>query len=173
MSTHEHTAAPAGDPDDPRLDGRELRAWRGMLRAHAALTKALDAELERAHGLSLVHYEVLMVLHDAPGRRMRMSELASSVILSRSGLTRLVDRLAKDRLLTREACCDDARGSFAVLTDEGVRVLAEARRTHLEGVRSRFLRHFSDEELDRLGDVWDRVLPADNDGDDDISVCRT
>jgi hypothetical protein len=70
-----------------KLDERELRAWRGMLRVHATLTKALDAELEAAHGLPLSSYEVLMHLHDAEGQRMRMSDLASSVILSRSGLT--------------------------------------------------------------------------------------
>src|SRR6266511_2957691 len=87
-----------------QLDDRELRAWRGMLRAHAALTKALDADLESAHGLPLSSYEVLMYLNDAEGRKLRMRDLAASVILSRSGLTRLADRLERDGLIRRESC---------------------------------------------------------------------
>jgi DNA-binding MarR family transcriptional regulator len=143
-----------------QLDERELRAWRGMLRAHAALTKALDADLDSAHGLPLSSYEVLMYLNDAEGRRMRMRDLAASVILSRSGLTRLADRLEREGLIRRESCPSDARGAFAVLTPAGAEVLAVARATHLAGVRSRFLQHFSDDELDALGDAWDRVVPG-------------
>ncbi len=75
------------------LTPRELRAWRGLLRVHARLVKALDAELERAHGLSLTSYEVLLYLNDSPEGRLRMHDLATSVLLSRSGLTRLADRL--------------------------------------------------------------------------------
>src|ERR1700758_1479042 len=92
---------------DAALDERELRAWRGMLRVHASLTKALDAQLEAAHGLPLSSYEVLMYLADAPEEKMRMSELANSVILSRSGLTRLVDRLEREGLLERQSCPSD------------------------------------------------------------------
>ena len=94
----------------------ELRAWRGMLRAHAALAKALDAQLEAEHGLQLSSYELLMYLADAENERMRMCDLASSILLSRSGLTRLVDRLQREGLLVRVACSDDARGAFARLT---------------------------------------------------------
>lgn len=150
------------EPDAPSADAlssRELGAWRGMLRAHAALTKALGADLEREHGIPLTSYEVLMNLHDAPGRRMRMSDLACAVILSRSGLTRLVDRLAREGLLVREACGDDARGAYAVLTDLGVERVAEARRTHLSGVRARFLERLSVEEQELLGELWTRVVP--------------
>jgi DNA-binding MarR family transcriptional regulator len=143
-----------------QLDERELRAWRGMLRAHAALTKALDADLESAHGLPLSSYEVLLYLNDAEGMRMRMRDLATSVILSRSGLTRLVDRLERDGLIRRESCASDARGAFAVLTPAGARKLAAARETHLAGVRSRFLAYFSAAEMDALGDAWERVLPG-------------
>jgi DNA-binding MarR family transcriptional regulator len=150
--------APAGS--EPCLDTRELRAWRGLLRAHAALTKALDNQLEAGHGLPLMSYEVLMQLADADDHRMRMRDLASSVILSRSGLTRLVDRLEADGLLRRESCSDDARGAYAVLTDSGHEKLRAARATHLAGVRSMFLAHFDDEELDSLGDAWERVVPG-------------
>jgi len=115
------------------LDPRELRAWRGLLRAHASMCKALDAELEAAHGLPL---------------------------LSRSGLTRLIDRLQRDGLVERQSCGSDARGSYAVLTDEGARTLAEARATHLAGVRRLFLDRFTPEEQALLGNAWERVLPG-------------
>jgi DNA-binding MarR family transcriptional regulator len=153
-------AATAHSPSSEQLDARELRAWRGMLRAHAALTKALDTDLEAAHGLPLTSYEVLLYLDGAEGGRMRMRDLAASVILSRSGLTRLVDRLEGEGLIRRESCPSDARGAFAVLTRAGSRRLAAARTTHLAGVRSRFLSHFSADELDALGDAWERVVPG-------------
>ena len=146
--------------DTRQLDERELRAWRGMLRAHAALTKALDADLESTHGLPLSSYEVLMYLNDAEGRRMRMRDLAASVILSRSGLTRLADRLEREGLIRRESCSSDARGAYAVLTPAGVEKLAVARATHLAGVRTLFLEHFSAAELEALGEAWERVLPG-------------
>jgi DNA-binding MarR family transcriptional regulator len=142
------------------LDEREVRAWRGMLRVHASLTKALDAQLEAAHGLPLSSYEVLMFLADAPEERMRMSDLASSIILSRSGLTRLVDRLEREGLLERQSCPSDARGAFAKLTPAGREKLRAARSTHLDGVRALFLAHLSAAELDALADAWERVLPG-------------
>jgi DNA-binding MarR family transcriptional regulator len=141
-----------------RLDSRELRAWRGLLRVHAQLSKALDAQLDAAHGLPLTSYEVLMYLSDADAGRMRMNDLAASVLLSRSGLTRLVDRLERDGYLERCSCAHDARGAFAVLTPAGREKLEAARETHLAGVRELFLSRFSDEELDALGSAWDRVL---------------
>src|SRR5437764_10058404 len=148
------------DTTIPRLETRELRAWRGLLRVHAALSKALDAQLEAEHGLPLTSYEVLMYLSDAPGGKMRMHDLASSVLLSRSGLTRLVDRLERDGYLERCSCAHDARGAFAVLTPAGRDKLVAARATHLAGVRRLFLGHFRGEELDVLGAGWDRVLGA-------------
>jgi DNA-binding MarR family transcriptional regulator len=148
------------DADGCDLDEGELRAWRGLLRVHASLSKALDAELDREHGLPLTSYEVLVYLADAEGQKMRMCDLASSVLLSRSGLTRLVDRLERDGLLVRESCASDARGAFAKLTAAGHEKLAAARATHLAGVRTLFLSHLGAEELDVLGSVWDRVLPG-------------
>ena len=91
----------------------ELAAWRGFLRVHAALVHELDRELEETHGLPLTHYEVLLYLESAPGHRLRMAELASSVLLSQSGVTRLVDRLERDGLVAREPCPDDRRGLLA------------------------------------------------------------
>ncbi|HET8755534.1 MAG TPA: MarR family transcriptional regulator [Solirubrobacteraceae bacterium] len=142
------------------LTPEELGAWRGLLRVHSALVKALDAELLAAHDLPLTSYEVLINLQAAPGRRRRMAELADGVLLSRSGMTRLVDRLERDGLLTRDACTDDGRGTYAVLTDKGEACLAEARRTHLDGVRERFLQHFRADELGVLARFWERVVPG-------------
>src|SRR5688500_4510316 len=123
------------------LNECELAAWRGFLRAHASLLRRLDAELEAAHGMPLTHYEVLLYLHNAPEKRMRMSDLAGSVLLSQSGVTRLVDRLERVGLVEREPCAADRRVLYAHLTDEGSARLAEARPTHLAGVRAGFLDH--------------------------------
>ena len=140
------------------LTERELSAWRGLLKVHARIVKALDAELEAEHGLGVTTYEVLMYLADAPDGKMRMHDLASSVLLSRSGLTRLVDRLERDGCITRKSCDTDARGAYAVITEGGRTRLAAARRTHLDGVRRHFLAHLSAQEQDELGTLWERVL---------------
>ena len=146
--------------DGHQLSPRELAAWRGFLRTHAALVKALDAELVAAHELPLSSYEVLLHLDNATEERMRMSELADSVLLSRSGVTRLVDRLVAEGLIERAACATDRRGWFAALTDPGRARLREARPTHLAGVRKLFLRRFSELELDELAGFWERVQPG-------------
>ena len=142
------------------LSWQELGAWRGLLRVHSALVKALDAELLAEHDLPLTSYEVLINLQAAPDQRRRMAELADGVLLSRSGMTRLVDRLERDGLLERDACASDGRGTFAVLTPKGEELLSRARRTHLDGVRERFLQHFSEDELEQLARLWNRVLPG-------------
>ncbi len=142
------------------LTGIELGAWRGLLRVHAALVRELDAELDAAHDLPLSSYDVLIYLRSAPGRRLRMAELADSVLLSRSGVTRLCDRLEREGLIVRDSCTSDGRGLYAVLTDEGEELLARARPTHLAGVRERFLRHFSDDELRQMATFWERVVPG-------------
>jgi DNA-binding MarR family transcriptional regulator len=131
-----------------------------MLRVHSALVKQLDAELSSAHRLPLSSYEVLLNLEAAPGQKRRMAELADSVLLSRSGMTRLVDRLEKDGLLRRDTCTDDGRGAYAVLTQKGADALAEARRTHLDGVREKFLKQFDEGELRVLAEYWERVVPG-------------
>jgi len=128
-----------------------------MLRAHAELVRELDAELAREHDMPLSSYEVLLFLNDSEDGRMRMSELADSALLSRSGLTRLVDRLERQGLLKRERCESDARGWFAEITPEGRRVFGAARKTHLDGVRRAFLSHFSRDELRTLGGLWQKL----------------
>jgi DNA-binding MarR family transcriptional regulator len=128
-----------------------------MLRAHAELVRELDAELARAHDMPLSSYEVLLFLNDSDQGRMRMSELAESALLSRSGLTRLVDRLERQGLLRRERCESDARGWFAEITPAGRRAFAAARKTHLDGVRRLFLERFSRDELRTLGGLWTKL----------------
>jgi DNA-binding MarR family transcriptional regulator len=142
------------------LSDTESAAWRGLLRVHAALARELDNELCREHDLPLSSYEVLASLERAPGGRMRMRDLADSVALSRSGLTRLVDRLARERLLERAGCRADGRGAFAVITEAGRGRLRRARPDHLEAVRRHFLGHFGERELRTLADLWERVLPG-------------
>jgi DNA-binding MarR family transcriptional regulator len=103
---------------------------------------------------------VLINLQRAPGKRLRMAELADCVLLSRSGVTRLVDRLERDGLIIRDSCESDGRGLFAVLTDRGEELLSRARPTHLGGVRERFLRHFTEAELETFAGFWERVRPG-------------
>jgi DNA-binding MarR family transcriptional regulator len=143
-----------------QLSEVELNAWRGFLRVHSALVRELDRELEMTHGLPLTQFEVLIYLNNAPDKRLRMSELASSVLLSQSGVTRLVDRLEREGLVVREPCPSDRRGLHARLTEEGSRRLAAARPTHLAGVRERFLSRFDDEELGGLVTIWERIRPG-------------
>ncbi|HTK23286.1 MAG TPA: MarR family transcriptional regulator [Gaiella sp.] len=144
----------------PELSARELAAWRGFLRVHSGIVRELNTELELTHALPLAHYEVLLYLDAAPCGKLTMSELAQSVLLSQSGVTRLVDRLVRSGLVVREGCSEDRRVMYARLTDEGREALIEARPTLIEGVRQRFLARFDDAELDVLADAWERVRPG-------------
>lgn len=143
-----------------QLSPLEFAAWVGFLRTHAALVHELDTELEQAHGLPLTQYEVLLYLDAAPGRRLRMTELARSVLLSQSGVTRLVDRLEARGLVVRERCPEDRRGLLARITHEGREQLAQARPTHLSGIRRLYLQHLDDDDLRFLSETWERIRPA-------------
>jgi DNA-binding MarR family transcriptional regulator len=142
----------------PRFSDLELDAWRGFLRTHATLVRELDEELTERHGLPLSSYDVLIQLDETPEGRLRMSQLADAVLLSRSGLTRLVTRLEGQGLLERADCPNDARGAFAAITDKGRERLAEARTTHRAGVRERFLDRLGEREQRQLAKAWSRVL---------------
>ena len=148
--------------DQAELGEAELWAWRGLVRVHAALARELDAELDACHGLPLSSYEVLRALSKMPGGRMRMAELAEHVLLSRSGMTRLIDRLEREGLVARTTCDKDGRGCYAVLTDHGRAKVEQARGTHIAVVRDGFLRHFSEDELRTLAQLFERVLPGAN-----------
>jgi DNA-binding MarR family transcriptional regulator len=142
------------------LSDLEMEAWAGFLRAHATLVRELDEELARAHGLPLSHYDVLIQLSTAPAGQMRMSQLADAVLLSRSGLSRLVARLVDQNLVERQECESDGRGALATLTDAGRERLEEARETHRAGVRARFLGRLSESQQRQLGAAWKRILDA-------------
>ncbi len=143
-----------------QLTEHELAAWRGMLEAHARVTQQLDAQMHSEHGLSVSAYEVLMFLADAPDHRMRMSEIAEHVLLSRSGCTRLVDRLVELGYVARSADTSDGRGLYAELTAAGLHQARAARRSHLEGVRRFFLSHLTATDQIALGDIWTRFKLA-------------
>ena len=160
MSTATAVNIPA--PEQEALSEGEQRAWRGLLRAYACLAKRLDTQLEARHRLPMTSYEVLHCLQESSNGRMRMRDLAEQAQLSRSGLTRLVDRLERDGLLERCSCTHDARGAYACLTDQGRERLEEARSTHLAVVREQFFSHFSEPELGQLADMWERIAPCSN-----------
>jgi DNA-binding MarR family transcriptional regulator len=153
--------AARGEAGEP-LTALELAAWRGMLRAHAGVTRRLDADLRAQHGLPLGSYEVLMLVGEGSRGRRRISELSQATLLSVSGMSRMVDRLERDGLVRRESCADDRRGAEVVLTPAGRGRLRAARATHLAGVRSEFLSRFSDDELTALAAMWPRLsAPGD------------
>jgi DNA-binding MarR family transcriptional regulator len=122
----------------------------------------LDEQLRAAHGLSLREYDVLVRLSRAPEGRMRMFELAEAVRFSRSGLTRMVERLAAEGLLERARGTSDSRQVFAKITDHGLELLAEATPTHLAGVRELFLERLTGEQIEQLAKVWERLLEAES-----------
>jgi DNA-binding MarR family transcriptional regulator len=137
-----------------------LDAWVSLLRSHSALTKALSAELVAGHGLTINDYEVLLLLARAPERRLRRVDLAESLILTASGITRLLSGLERAGYVAKGHCDTDARVTYAVLTDEGLTKLREAGDTHVGGIRELFESRFSEEELQALAELLGR-LPQD------------
>jgi DNA-binding MarR family transcriptional regulator len=158
----ESGASPTGAVDQlPELDAVESRAWRSFLIAHARVARRLEADLLARSHLPLAEFDVLMQLSLAEGQRLRMNELADRVVLSRAGITRLVDRLVADGSVARIKCASDARGAYAILTDPGRARLDEARPSHFKAVRRYFLESFAKPELEALADLLDRDFPVD------------
>lgn len=139
------------------LAPHELDAWRGLLEVHARVTQQLDSQMQGEHGLALSAYEVLMFLDDAPEHRMRMSEIADRVLLSRSGCTRLVDRLVRQGYVTRCADRTDGRVLYAQLTEAGAGKIGAARATHRDGIRHFFLNQLTSADQIALGEIWSRI----------------
>jgi DNA-binding MarR family transcriptional regulator len=135
------------------LDEREMAAWHALIRSHARVVRRLEAELESEQGLSLQAYEVLAHLSESPDRRARMSDLAALVVLSPSGLTRLVDKLVAEGLVARVRCAGDARVVYARLTDKGFDRLREAYPVHLRGVREHLIDHLSPAQLRAIAEA--------------------
>ena len=143
-----------------KLSPEERAAWSGFIRAHATIVKELDAELRAAHGLALSSFDVLMQLSLATHGRMQMFELAEAVHISRSGLTRLVDRLERQGMLERRRGGRDPRQVFASITELGLERLAETTPTHLAGVRRRFLERLTRAQVSELAAVWNQLLDS-------------
>jgi DNA-binding MarR family transcriptional regulator len=144
----------------------EVQAWAKLLRAHAALTRRFSADLQATHGLTLNAYEVLLHLAHAPERRMRRVDLAGSVLLTASGITRLLDGLERAGYVDRAADENDARVTYAVLTEAGYEKLREAAPTHVGGILELFGDRFSCDELETLAALLER-LPSDPAADEE------
>jgi DNA-binding MarR family transcriptional regulator len=151
------------------LTGTALDAWRSYIQSHASILRQLDAELVAEHGMTTRDYEVLLYLAQAPERRLAMSALAERTMLTRSGITRLIDGLVANGLIERIACSKDARISYACLTDTGYEKLRQAGCTHIASIRRLFLAHFSAAEIEQLSSLLAR-LPGAHMGEGSCSV---
>jgi DNA-binding MarR family transcriptional regulator len=154
-STGASTRAGALRGDDPRLS-----SWRAFLHAHARITRRLDEDLQANHGLSLAEYDALLQIATAPDRRLRMNLIAQRVLLSRSGVTRLIDRLVAEGAVERATCPTDARGAEAVLTASGLDRLRQASRTHLAGVQRYFVETIPADDREVIERGLARVVAA-------------
>jgi DNA-binding MarR family transcriptional regulator len=143
-----------------RLEGAALAAWRSYFQSHASIVRELDADLVAEQAMTTRDYEVLLYLAQAPERRLAMSALAESTMLTRSGITRLIDGLVDAGLIERVGCRNDARVSYAQLTETGYEKLRSASSTHLAGIRRLFLDRFTTEETDQLASLLSRLPGA-------------
>jgi len=130
-----------------KLSANEQAAWRSFIKTHAQIIEWIERDLATEKRVPLTSYDVLIALFEAPDKRLRMHELASKVVLSRSGLTRLVDRLEKQGLIVRERSNTDRRGAYAVLTREGKRALVKAWPTYANGIKEYFISGMNEDEL--------------------------
>jgi len=135
----------------------ESAAWGGFLAAYARLDRAIDADLMAHDGIRHPEFEVLLRLWREPGQRLRLQDLAARSLLTRSGVSRLVERLVREGLLTREVAAEDKRGSYVVLTTRGRAVFEAAADRHMAMVRELFLGRLSEAELTQLGALWPRL----------------
>src|SRR5262249_2215363 len=142
-----------------------------FLRAHSAITRQLNADLLNDHGLTLNDYEVLLLLSRAEGRRMRRVDLAESVVLTASGITRLLDGLERAGFVEKDSCATDGPVSYAKLTGAGHTKLKEAAATHLRGVEELFMGRFSDDELANLASLLGRLPLSGKDCSVDADAC--
>lgn len=149
----------------PTLRDLELDAWIKFLRAHAAITRQFTAELLAMHGLTINDFDVLSALARAPERALKRVDLADRVMLTPSGITRLIKGLESAGYVCNRSCDEDARVTYAVLTDEGNEMLEEARQTHLLSVRALFSERFEKDELQTFASLLERLpmsqIPCD------------
>jgi DNA-binding MarR family transcriptional regulator len=140
------------------LDNILSALWRLFLTAQVKLRDRIEVKLDRAGLPSLEWYDVLYTLKEAPGQRLRLSELAEKVLLTRSNLTRLVDRLENAGLLQRQSCPSDRRGTFAVLTESGLAMQEQMWPIYAEGIKEYFASQINDDEVEVLQQVLGRML---------------
>ncbi|WP_145947278.1 MarR family winged helix-turn-helix transcriptional regulator [Paenibacillus sp. Y412MC10] len=141
-----------------KLTEDELAAWRSFIKTHALIIDFIEKELATEKKVPLTSYDVLIALFEAPGKRLRMHELASKVVLSRSGLTRLVDRLEKQGLIVRERSDKDRRAAYAVLTREGKRELLKAWPIYARGIHDSFISGMNKEELATIHHILENIM---------------
>lgn len=146
------------------LDGSALEAWRSYLQSHASIVRQLDAELLTEHDLTTRDYEVLLYLAQEEGLRLPMSALSERTMLTRSGITRLVDGLVERGLIERVSCANDARVSYAKLTPSGHEKLRHAGCTHIASIRRLFFERFTPEEVETLAHLLGRLPGASHTG---------
>jgi DNA-binding MarR family transcriptional regulator len=159
------------------LDDQEHHAWRSYLAATRLLKSQLDRELQRDSQIPHAYYEILVQLSEAPGRRLRMSDLADASESSRSRLSHAVARLEQSGWVRRESCPTDRRGAFAILTDTGFEALAAAAPAHVESVRKHLFDRLTSEQVRQLAEICDVVTEGLREQEDDVSqsadeVCR-
>ena len=143
--------------DTPWLDEQENRIWRGFLEATGRIGSQLSDSLKARTGLTMDDYEVLVHLSESDSHRVRMTELSQLLLHSQSRLTQRVDRLAKRGLVCREKCPDDGRGTFAVLTDEGLKVIVDAAPDHVRDVRAALIDLVEPDEREGFGAFESKV----------------
>ncbi len=148
------------DAEPNWLDDREQAAWRKVVAGTTLLLEDLDRDLRTTHDLTLADYEILVHLSEAPDHRLRMNELAERALVSRPRLTHRVNRMQARGLVEREACVDDRRGTFAVLTPAGRELLVGAAPTHVAGVRRLVVDRMTTRQLEQLGEYLGRIALA-------------
>jgi DNA-binding MarR family transcriptional regulator len=159
MSSRTDDDAVAPRAAEPRwLDAEEQKAWRAWLYGTLLLQDTLDRELTRGTGISHAYYEILVQLSEAPGRMLRMSQLADRSLSSRSRLSHAVSRLEERGWVRRQLSEDDGRGQLAVLTDEGFAALEAAAPVHVEGVRTHLFDQLTPEQVTALRDIGETLL---------------
>ena len=141
------------------LTDTELSSWRTFIESSWALHTRLEDELRAATGLSMNDYHVMVVLSEAPERRLRMGELASRLVFSPSRVTYQINSMVKRGLVRKQSCPEDGRGQEAVLTDAGMAALVDAAPKHLATVRDSFIDHLSPQELDVVETVFAKLSP--------------
>jgi DNA-binding MarR family transcriptional regulator len=143
-----------------KLNNQHLAAWRAFITAHSTLIDLINREMQNADVIPLHWYDVLIEVYEAPEHRLRLSELARKVVLSKSGLTRLVDKLVEAGLLERQSTPEDGRGAYAVLTDAGLEAMRKAWPIYAQGIQQYFAEYLSIEEADILAKAFERMLKA-------------